>query len=71
MKKKPGFLEELFGLDAAPLLLFPDKKKKETPGRKKPLSGREECPNCGSLFRVGGFCPGCGMTDEEMPWGEH
>ena len=70
MKKERGFLEELFGVDDKPSLLFPDKKGREGGRKKRQLSNLEECPNCGTLFPTGGSCPGCGLTDEEMSWRE-
>ena len=70
MKPKRGFLEELFNLDPTPSPWFPERKKADAGTGKRRLSNREECPACGTLFPAGGVCPGCGRTDEEMPWGE-
>lgn len=64
-KPKRGLLEELFNLDR-PEPLFPDKEDGRRNSVKK---GKEECPSCGSMFPPGGQCPGCGLMDEEMPWG--
>lgn len=48
-----------------------DAGKASNKKRKRPWqSGKEECPNCGTLFPSGGICPGCGLHDEEMPWCE-
>ena len=78
MKKKDehSILDALFNVGKPPeeslldVLFGADKQDKPSaPARKRPWqSGREECPNCGTLFPAGGTCPGCGLQDEEMPW---
>lgn len=76
-KDEHSILDAIFNLgppedDSLEDILFGRETKDEASGRKcKRLwqSGKEECPNCGTLFPSGGVCPGCGLHDEEMPWG--
>ena len=80
MKKNEehGILEAIFNIDKPREeslidILFGTGKsnKPSVPTQKRPWqSNKEECPNCGSFFPVGGTCPGCGLHDEEMPWNE-
>lgn len=71
--RKRGILEEIFNIDPPrESWLFDSPKKKDQSKRsgKRPWqSDKEECPNCGTMFPVGKTCPGCGLHDEEMPWG--
>ncbi|NLX82990.1 MAG: hypothetical protein GXZ04_04145 [Clostridiales bacterium] len=75
-KQEPGILDALFDINPedeslVDLLLSPGNS--DAPRKKKRpwQSDREECPNCGSMFPVGGVCPGCGLHDSEMPWGSN
>lgn len=79
MKKRDehSMLDALFNIEKPPddtpagILFGTDRQDRPSaPGRKRPWqSNKEECPNCGALFPSGGICPGCGLHDEEMPWG--
>jgi len=77
-EKEPGLLEAVFNIDPgwdslpdelmAPVSTRAQRKARRR--RKRPWQKpSEECPNCGSAFPAGGVCPGCGLHDEEMPWG--
>ena len=74
-KKDGGLSDALFGREAGPEsladALFATRKQGGRPrGSKRPWTENlEECPACGSPFPAGGVCPGCGLHDEEMPWG--
>jgi acetone carboxylase gamma subunit len=68
-RKKRGVLEEIFNIqdpgEQDPFF------RHEKPARrpKRPwVKNREECPECGSLYPVGGSCPGCGLHHDEMKW---
>lgn len=77
-EKEPGLLEAVFNIDPgrdslpdelmAPVSTRAQRKARRR--RKRPWQKpSEECPNCGSAFPAGGVCLGCGLHDEEMPWG--
>lgn len=71
-KSDHPLLDALFGVDSEEeslvdlLFASPAQGSKKRPW----ASAKEECPNCGSAFPAGGVCPGCGLHDEEMPWGD-
>lgn len=75
-KRKPSLLDALFNVDPEEEslvdLLFRPAQPNPSRAKKRPWqSDKEECPNCGSMFPVGGVCPGCGLHDSEMPWGSN
>ena len=70
MNKKKSLWDTFFGTEEESLfdVLFSTKKEEK---RGKRYLGQEECPNCGTLFTPGRTCPGCGLHDNEMPWGKN